>query len=400
MGTHIAQRIKKFNEGRLEQFLKVKFRLMAQNSFRFYRGSCHLFFEDLHLHKSFNQFPHAWICGYLHLENFGTFKGDNRLVYFDLNDFDEANLAPVSYEILRMLTSIFLGAQELGLKLSDARILAKLFLDEYSKILVKGKPKYIELETAKGIVRRFLLEVEQRKQKSLLSLKTIQKKNKLSLLIDNKKSFTIEKNLKRQLLNHVQSWINKRKLSKNRHRAIDVAYRLAGTGSLGLQRFEILVETLNATKKYFLLDMKEANDSCITRTNRIKQPSWASAADRIIFIQELMQNVSPAVLTPVKFKRKNFVVKELQPVADKINIGALKSLEEIKTVILDMALLSASSHLRSAGRLGSAPADELVEFGKAQNWQKRFLIYSEKYAGQVNKDYQSFLKAYEAGFFK
>ena len=40
--------------------------------------------------------PVCWICGDLHIENFGSYKGDNRLVYFDLNDFDESILAPVS----------------------------------------------------------------------------------------------------------------------------------------------------------------------------------------------------------------------------------------------------------------------------------------------------------------
>ncbi|PWT96469.1 MAG: DUF2252 domain-containing protein [Bacteroidetes bacterium] len=400
MGTHIAQRIKDFNKDRLHQFLQLKYKLMAQNSFRFYRGSCHLFYDDLSKHKPFQSFPHTWICGDLHLENFGTFKGDNRLVYFDLNDFDEAILAPVSFEILRMLTSIFLGAQEVGLKLAQTRSIAKLFVDEYSTILAKGKPKYIELETARGIVRRFLLEVEQRKQKTLLNLKTIKKRNELFLLIDNKKSFALDKKLKKQILHHAQGWINKRKFSKYKHLARDAAYRVAGTGSLGLERFEILVEVRSATPKYFLLDMKEAKDSCISRRTRIKQPHWESQAERIIFTQELMQNVAPAVLTPVKFKRKSFVVKELQPVADKINLIGLNSLEEIQRVILDMALLSASAHLRSAGRKGSASADELIEFGKAKQWQKKFLQYSERYATQVKKDYQSFLKAYRSGFFK
>ncbi|MEP6726109.1 MAG: DUF2252 family protein [Bacteroidota bacterium] len=94
----LIERIKAFNEGRLEDMLQVKYAKMAENSFCFFRGTCHLFYEDLSKEKDFPTSPNAWICGDLHLENFGSFKSDNRLVYFDLNDFDEAVLAPAAFE--------------------------------------------------------------------------------------------------------------------------------------------------------------------------------------------------------------------------------------------------------------------------------------------------------------
>ena len=94
----LIERIKAFNEGRLEDMLQVKYAKMAENSFFFFRGTFHLFYEDLSKEKDFTTSPNAWICGDLHLENFGSFKSDNRLVYFDLNDFDEAVLAPAAFE--------------------------------------------------------------------------------------------------------------------------------------------------------------------------------------------------------------------------------------------------------------------------------------------------------------
>ncbi|NJK53097.1 MAG: DUF2252 family protein, partial [Leptolyngbyaceae cyanobacterium SU_3_3] len=68
------------------------------NAFVFLRGSCHLFYEDLPTDSRLDAAPHTWICGDLHLQNFGSYKGDDRLVYFDINDFDEAALAPCTWD--------------------------------------------------------------------------------------------------------------------------------------------------------------------------------------------------------------------------------------------------------------------------------------------------------------
>src|SRR5471030_1795892 len=98
----IYERIQKFNAPLLPNVVKLKYEAMAENVFRFYRGTCHLFYEDL---SQMNQLPPShltWLCGDLHLENFGSYKADNKLVYFDLNDFDESILAPANWELARM----------------------------------------------------------------------------------------------------------------------------------------------------------------------------------------------------------------------------------------------------------------------------------------------------------
>ena len=43
----IPQRIKEFNRNRLPAFTALKYQIMAQDPFRFFRGTCHLFYEDL-----------------------------------------------------------------------------------------------------------------------------------------------------------------------------------------------------------------------------------------------------------------------------------------------------------------------------------------------------------------
>ncbi len=85
----IAQRIFRYNAGRDAQLVERKYARIAADPFAFLRGTCHLFYEDWHGGRALDAAPNAWICGDLHLENLGSYKGDNRLAYFDLNDFDE-----------------------------------------------------------------------------------------------------------------------------------------------------------------------------------------------------------------------------------------------------------------------------------------------------------------------
>ena len=77
-----------FNKGLPPSGQLDKFKAIQASPFRFYRGTCHLFYDRLASLGMPKDHTETWICGDLHLENFGSYKGDNRLVYFDLNDFD------------------------------------------------------------------------------------------------------------------------------------------------------------------------------------------------------------------------------------------------------------------------------------------------------------------------
>lgn len=398
--TSIAERIKKFNNGRLPAYTALKYQMMAENPFRFLRGTCHLFYEDLLQSNALPQYPLSWICGDLHLENFGSYKGDNRLVYFDLNDFDEAVLAPATWELSRMVTSIFTGFESLGVKKKEATRVAGLFLQTYSATLAHGRTRYIEPQTAKGIVRVFLDKVCERKQKDLIRQRTITKNGKSLLRIDNVRIFPIDKALKKEVIAHVTNWVGQDPLLHHRYKVLDAGFRIAGTGSLGVKRYVFLLRNIQDTKKHLLLDMKQAQVSSLQPYLSVQQPAWSTEAERVMVIQERMQNISPALLDTTTFQGDPYVIKELQPTADKIDFLVIRDrYKDIERVIEDMALLTASAQLRSAGRQGSALPDEMIAFGKDQHWQQTLLDYSAEYSGQVKKDYQSYFTDYKAGYF-
>jgi uncharacterized protein (DUF2252 family) len=397
----IPERIKQFNSNRLAAYTALKYQTMAEDPFRFFRGTCHLFYEDLSKAPIFPSSPITWICGDLHLENFGTYKGDNRLIYFDLNDFDEGLLAPAAWEVVRMTTSIFVGCESLGINKKEIRQIADLFLRAYTTHLAAGKPRYIEEETANGIVRTFLERICQRKQKELVRQRTEEGKNgKLQLRIDHVRFFPIDKDLRKDLMAHVNQWMHKNAVLKDRYQAIDACFRIAGTGSLGVHRYVFLVRNTNDPKKHLLIDMKEAPPSSVQPWLDVPQPAWASEAERVVTIQQRMQNINPALLSTTTFQGQPYVMKEMQPTADKIDFLTVKDrYKDIACVVEDMAFLTASAQLRSAGRQGASVPDLLIDFGSDTHWQGAVLDYAVQYSQQVKKDYQDYFTAYKAGYF-
>jgi uncharacterized protein (DUF2252 family) len=397
--ANVAERIRNFNSTRDPSFLSLKYKLMAESPFRFFRGSCHLFYEDL---ADFNHIPGSpatWLCGDLHLENFGVYKGDNRLVYFDLNDFDEAILGPAIHDLARITTSILLALDSPGGNHAENIDLAKIFLQAYSEVLSKGKARYIEQMTATGIIRSFLDKINERNHKDLVDKRTYKKGNNRALKIDDKKLFALEKSLKKELADHFENWIEENQFLQHLYKVEDAACRIAGTGSIGVKRYLFLLKRRDSDK-YLLIDMKQAMPSSLHPFIKSRQPSWATEAERIAAIQYRMQNVPPSLLSSTTFKNDSYVVKEMQPSEDKIDLMMVGSrIKEISLVARDFALLTSSAQLRSSGRQGSVIADDLIAFGRSGGWQKAVLDYAIDYAEKVKTDYQFFTKEWKNGFF-
>lgn len=85
--SDVAERILHFNQGRHPELLRMKLERLRQDAFVFLRGTCHLFYEEWPADSVLNEAPRVWLCGDLHLENFGSYKADNRLVADELIAF-------------------------------------------------------------------------------------------------------------------------------------------------------------------------------------------------------------------------------------------------------------------------------------------------------------------------
>ncbi|MHB8471664.1 MAG: DUF2252 domain-containing protein [Gammaproteobacteria bacterium] len=390
----IFERILHYNRGRDPERLAIKLHVMQANAFRFLRGTCHLFYEDLPRNPILRKAPITWICGDLHLENFGSYKGDNRLAYFDMNDFDEASLAPCTWELLRFLVSVLIGAKTLkGSQPIDAPALCRGFLDAYGSALQDGKAQWIERETATGLVKELLDELRDRQRKVLLSKYTRIKNGGRQIKIDGKKTLAIEATA-RQKVKVFMKQFTAAQSNPRFFRMLDVARRVAGTGSLGVDRTIILVEGKGSPNGNYLLDLKEALPSCLTPKLRVRQPVWNTEAERIVAIQQRMQAVSPAFLHAVVIDKKSYVLRGLQSSQDRVDLQRWDGREgPLEQVMTTLGQLAAWGQLRSSGRQGSASADELVAFGAKTKWRKALIEVALEYSKKVEQDWESYCVA-------
>lgn len=393
----LINRIQTFNQGREQERLGMKYTAMRQSAFAFLRGTCHLFYEDWPSDNQINNTPLSWLCGDMHLENFGSFKGDNRLTYFDLNDFDEAALAPASWDLTRLLTSILVAAQTLKIPQSDAIDLCRLLLKSYSTALKEGKAKWLERDTAEGMIHELLNPLYTRNRTKFLASRTKLKKGNRVIKIDGLKALAITDKERAEIFDFLKKFAKTQKNPKF-YKPLDAARRVAGTGSLGVARYAVLVEGRGSPDGNFLLDLKEELPSALKPYLKHPQPKWQSEAQRVVNVQQWVQAVSPAFLTATKFNGKSMVLKDLQPAADRLDLASWNGkLKRLKTVISSMGQLLAWGALRNGGRMGAASIEELMAFGGKEDWKEPLIDYAIQYAHQVQLDWQEFSKAYDQG---
>jgi len=385
----VTERIEQFNQGRLPAAVALKMAAMRGDIFRFFRGTAHLFFEDWPTGSDLEKAPASWCCGDLHLENFGSYKGDNRLVYFDINDFDDSVLDPCTRDVARFVTSVLVASESLGVNRIEGLTLAQCFLETYAATLATGHARTVETETAKGLVRDFLLSLKTRRRKDFLNSRTIKKKSGRRLAIDGKKYVEIGPEI-RESLKKVMDEVGHREQDESFFEMKDAAFRVAGTGSLGLERYVILVEGNGSPDENYLLDLKLVVPPAMRQTLQIAQPQWNSEADRVRSIQMRMQGTPQALLRSIDMNGKPFLLHELQPSQDKMDLdswdGKLRRLEK---VMHTMARVTAWDQLRSSGRQGSAIADDLIAFG--ENFPAKLILeFAQDYAAKMQKYFSEF----------
>lgn len=387
----VVAEIVRFNQGRDPERLTLKYKALRASAFSFLRGTCHLFWSEAPPSVWASAVPLTWTCGDLHLENFGCYKGDNRLVYFDINDFDEAMLAPCICDPLRLMASIVLAAKEMKVDETGAHALCDGFVTTYAKALQDGKARSIERETAEGLIKELLDAASQRKRVDFLDSRTERRGNRRTLRIDGRRALAADKTQRAQVEKFMAEFAAQQEDPKF-FRLIDVARRIAGTGSLGVDRYVLLIEGKGSPDGNYLLDLKEARPSVLVPFVKARQPNWKNEADRVVSIQQRVQAVSQAFLHGVEMNGKPFILRGLQPTEDRLNLTDAKGRQaKLQPIVAAMGRIVAWGQLRSSGRQGSAIANELIEFGNTVgSWRSALIDLAGSMATQVEADWRAY----------
>lgn len=376
----IWDRIEAYNRGRDPERLALKYRKMATDALAFFRGTAHLFYEDWPADKTLGRAPAAWLCGDLHLENFGTYRADNRLTYFDCNDFDEGCLGPATWDVARLLTSVAIECDEREYKAKDARAICLRVAMAYAGALENGKPRWTEEETSTGIIRELFTGLAARTPAKFLNSRTVIEKRKRRINVDNGKALPARE----QDRAAVREFFEKH----TEFRCVDVARRIAGNGSLGVPRFVALVE--DPDRNPFLLDMKRAQTPAPLRYGAPPpQPKWKNDAERIVGAQGLVLAMPPAFLQAVVFGGRGWVLRELLPSEDRVDVAGATD-AAFREYAATLGAVTAWGQLRASGRKGAANGDALVDWRVPA---ERLVEFALDYARRVTKDWKEFREA-------
>jgi uncharacterized protein (DUF2252 family) len=394
----VWQLIQTFNRQRNPELVRKKYSKLADDAFSFFRGTCHLFYHNLPNNLTSRQAPNVWICGDLHLENFGTYKGDDREIYFGINDFDESALAPCTWDLARLSTSIFLAADNLKLEKVVAIGLVQSYLTSYSTTLVTEKNTVTIEEDTGGAIAELIDSLRHRKRVDLLNKRTELIKDRRQLKFDKDKILKIDKQRREDITLVINEWA-KTQPKPEFFEVLDVGFRLAGIGSLGLDRYLILVTGKGSPDRNYLLDFKQQPDSALQPYLTVPQPQWTNQAMRVMRAQQMVQSSPPALLAAIpqsggyanEYNNSSYLLRELQPTADKLSLEATaRKLSHLGKSMEIMAQVTAAAHLHGSGKLGASSAEDLITFGSNLDWQQQILIYAKNYADRVRSDYHQF----------
>jgi uncharacterized protein (DUF2252 family) len=384
------KQIAAFNRGRNLELLALKYRKMAATPFGYFRGTNHIFHADWPGAAWLERMPAVWLNGDLHIENFGTYRGDNRLVYFDVGDFDDGALGPLGRDIMRFLVGVHMAGHEMGFGARRAGELGRIFLEAYRAALAEGKARWIERRTAGGVIGELLIKLERRTQGDLLAKRTVLKKGKRRLRTDTGKALRLPTAEQARVRDFMARFARNR-ANPRFFNVLDVAQRVAGVGALGLKRYVVLVEGDGGAEGAALIDLKSQNGSTLIPRLKQRQPHFGSEAARVVAIENRMQAVGPAFLTPARIAGRSFTLRELQPSADKLDLSTTHpDRGAFEAVIASMGELTAWAQLRCAGRDRASDIDGLMAFARNARWPRPMIALAKDWAAQILADWRGF----------
>jgi uncharacterized protein (DUF2252 family) len=386
--------LERAERGRVPALLKLKHQLMAQSPFIYFRGAAPVMAADLAVLP--NTGIEAQLCGDAHVRNLGAFAAPDGRLVFDINDFDETIRGPFEWDLKRMAASLVLAARESRHKESSAREAVEQCILRYSEHM-RAFAKMPLLEVGRFQVHR-LGSIEP-VHKALLKAERATPLHNLELLTEptpgkpgSRRFREIKPNLMRitgvkaeEVLGALHPYReileSQRQHLLSLYRPIDVAFKVVGTGSIGLRDYCIYFEG-NGPSDPLFLQIKEEAPSAYTPYLSGAHPNPHNG-HRAVIGQRAMQLQSDPFLGWTHIGSRHFLVRQLNDHKGSIDLTDLAGTGLMAFGEVCGELL-ARGHARSgdprviAGYVGSGGtfAEALANFG--------FL-----YANQTEKDWQA-----------
>jgi uncharacterized protein (DUF2252 family) len=390
--------------GRVPSLLAIKWQRMAASPFGFFRGAVPVMAADLAV------LPHTGIftqlCGDAHVRNLGAYAAPDGRLVFDINDFDETIRGPFEWDVKRLATSIVLAGRESGSKSAACGAAASQFLTSYRRSM-RAFARMTVMEVAHYQVHRLqriapvslvLRKAEQatpqyNAARLLEQPKASAKGGKGApaphrIFVEHRPLQYRLSGAKAQMVLDSLTMYRETLLPERQHffdlyRPLDVAFRVVGTGSVGLRDYIVYLEGNGSDDPLFLQIKEEPFSAYAPYLGEIGAPQHQG--HRVVQGQRAMQFLSDTLLGWTTIHNRQYLVRQLNDHKASIAVEDLRG-EGLMQYAEICGELLARGHARSGdpvaldGYIGNS--DRLVE---------AVADFAVDYADQTEADYKTFL---------
>ena len=380
---------------------------MLRSAFTFFRGSPAVMSWDLSRTPSTGVYVQA--CGDAHLLNFGGYGTPERRLVFDVNDFDESLPAPWEWDLKRLLASCVIAARTAGFAARDAEM-AMAGARAYATQMA-GLTTMTTLD-----IRYTLVDVDElafhatdpvsRKALSDFAAMarthtTLQALDRLTTVVDGRRVIVdhpplivrfpdprMPELVTEFLRRYKQTLSDDRRHLLNQYHVVDVARKVVGVGSVGLEALVVLMQGRAARDPLFL-QVKQAEASVLEPY--AGRSAYPRHGRRVVAGQRLVQATSDLFLGWSAIDGQDFYVRQLRDMKGTIDLDHTSA-----DVLLRYAAICGSTlaraHARSAG-----PGLITGYIGSSDRFATAMVAFARCYADQVQLDYEALVEAASSG---
>ena len=383
--------------GRVPALLAIKWERMAASPFGFFRGAVPVMAADLAmlLHTGIL----TQLCGDAHVNNLGAYAAPDGRLVFDINDFDETIRGPFEWDLKRLTTSIILAGREAGGKTAACDEAAEVLLKSYRRSIHAFASMPV-LELARYQVHRLqritpvsqvLRKAERATPQYNAERLTIQPKSSAHrIFVENKPlQYRLSPAKAQTILDSLRMYrttlLPERQHFFDQFRPLDVAFRVVGTGSVGLRDYVVFFEGNGSQDPLFLQIKEEPASAYAAYLGEMGEPQHQGR--RVVQGQRAMQFLSDLFLGWTTIDNRYYLVRQLNDhkaaiVMEELKGDGLSQYAEICGELLARGHARAGDPLALAGYIGNSDrfADAIAEF-------------AVDYADQTEADYKVFLRS-------
>ena len=379
--------------GRIPHLVTLKYERMLASPFGYFRGAVPVMAADLATLP--NTGIVTQICGDAHVRNLGAFAAPDGRLVFDINDFDETVRAPFEWDIKRLSTSLVLAGRAMAAKKSACEAAVFAFIERYRKF-IDSFARMPVTEIARYQVHR--LQRISPVSKALLKAERSTPLHNLEKLTEPANAPAKQRRFKDQpplltrvnaaqrravlasLVEYTQTLQPERRHFLALYNPLDVAFKVVGTGSVGLRDYVIYFEG-NGPGDPLFLQIKEQPGSAYAPyvTADTQTPHQGQ---RVVNGQRALQFQSDPFLGWTTIANRHYEVRQLNDHKGSIEVEDLAGEGLVEYAEMCGELL-ARGHARSGD------ARVLAGYlGAGQNFCDALVQFAEAYADQTEKDWE------------